>query len=242
MCPDLVVLVNGMRMAMRAVISTVTLLLLIIYIFAVLFVQLMSGSDAGAGCFETIPQAMNCLLLDGVFVDQSALILKMLSANWFYYVLILFYLSLACLTVLNMLIGVVCEVVSEAARAEGEARLMLTSRQHLMEAMQELDSNNNGRVSLSEFRQLLEKPSVVRLLDDIGIDVFALVECGEHVFHKKTELDFDEFMAEVGQFRGGKTCTVKDAVDIRMFVLTELRKLEERLQSAICARARTVGA
>merc|ERR1711912_210524 len=47
--PELLILVKGMTVAMRSVIAILCLLLLTIYIFACVFVQLLAGSPAGAG-------------------------------------------------------------------------------------------------------------------------------------------------------------------------------------------------
>merc|ERR1719336_2760423 len=60
--PELVILIKGIAMATRSVSATLALLLAIIYVFAVLFTQLLSGTPAGAGCFDTVPEAMICLV------------------------------------------------------------------------------------------------------------------------------------------------------------------------------------
>jgi hypothetical protein len=53
--PDLMLLVRGMRMAFRAVISTFFLLLIVIFIFAIFFTQMLSDNDSlERGCFETV--------------------------------------------------------------------------------------------------------------------------------------------------------------------------------------------
>merc|ERR1719277_1565411 len=110
--PELMVLIKGMVIAIRSVFSTLLLLVLIIYVFAILFTQLLSGTEAGAGCFDNVPTSMNCLLLSGIFSDQADFVQKLLDADIMYYLLIMVYLILGSLVVMNMLIGVICEVVS----------------------------------------------------------------------------------------------------------------------------------
>jgi hypothetical protein len=234
-CPDLMVLVRGMMMAMRAVFSTLLLLVIIIYIFAILFTQTMSGTEAFAGCFDNVPMSMNCLLLDGVFADQADFITKMLETDWLYYAAIVVYLFLTCLTVLNMLIGLVCEVISQAAQAESEERVLVGVRNKVREIMGKLDENMDDKVSRDEFVNMLQIPDVVRLLDEVEVDVCALVECGEFIFHYRQELTFDEFMEEIVKFRGGNPSTVKDTVDMRLFFLREMKKMEERIKDLMIA-------
>lgn len=232
-CPDLVVLVRGMMMAMRAVFSTVFLLVLIIYVFSILFVQMLSGSDVASGNFENIPQAMSCLLLSGVFADQQDFLNQLATVDVLYYFVMIVYLFLTCLTVLNMLIGLVCEVISQAAQAEAEERIFVGVRQKVREALKIIDANNDEKISQMEFANLLRMPDVVKLLNEVEVDVFALVECGEFIFHRRPELTFDEFMEEVVKFRGGNNATVKDCVDMRMFVNNKLMDLEDRMKQVL---------
>merc|ERR1719471_636896 len=118
--PELVILIKAIAMGTRAVSATLILLLAIIYAFAILFTQLLSGTAAGAGCFETVPQAMICLMHQGVFADQAEFISSLLDVDWSYYALMVMYLVLATLTVLNLLIGLLCEIVRVVALVERE--------------------------------------------------------------------------------------------------------------------------
>merc|ERR1719162_1202110 len=56
-CPELIILVEGMAMALRSVSCTFGLLVLVIYIYGVMFTQLLSGTDVGHGKFDHVPQA-----------------------------------------------------------------------------------------------------------------------------------------------------------------------------------------
>merc|ERR1719471_368563 len=115
--PELVILIKAIAIATRAVSAVLTLLLAIIYAFAILFTQLLSGTAAGAGCFETVPQAMISLLHQGVFADQADFISGLLDVDWSYYALMVMYLIVATLTVLNLLIGLLCEIIRVVAQA-----------------------------------------------------------------------------------------------------------------------------
>merc|ERR1712066_88379 len=65
--PELYILVKGMVSAMRSVCSTMGLLFIMIYIYGILFTQLLADFKfKKAGIFETVPQSMNFLLLQVV--------------------------------------------------------------------------------------------------------------------------------------------------------------------------------
>mmetsp|Transcript_88887 Transcript_88887/g.250342 ORF Transcript_88887/g.250342 Transcript_88887/m.250342 type:complete len:641 (-) Transcript_88887:37-1959(-) len=227
--PELMYLVKGMMMAVRSVFSTLFLMIVVIYVFAILFTQLLSHDPAGKDCFENVPQAMNCLLIDGVFTDQGDAINKMLEAGPVYYVFMLLYLLIGSCTVMNMLIGVLCEVVGVVAQVEKEQVLVETTKEKLFSMLPQLDADGDCKVSKDEFLSLLESPDAVLGLSEVDVDVEALVDYTDYIFEGADELGFTAFMETVFQFRGSNNATVKDLVDIRKFLTKELAALESRL-------------
>eukprot|EP00401_Gymnodinium_catenatum_P073413 CAMPEP_0117617426 /NCGR_PEP_ID=MMETSP0784-20121206/85586_1 /TAXON_ID=39447 /ORGANISM="" /LENGTH=590 /DNA_ID=CAMNT_0005421267 /DNA_START=84 /DNA_END=1852 /DNA_ORIENTATION=- len=220
--PELMYLVKGMMMAVRSVFSTLFLMIVVIYVFAILFTQLLSHDPAGKDCFENVPQAMNCLLIDGVFTDQGDAINKMLEAGPVYYVFMLLYLLIGSCTVMNMLIGVLCEVVGVVAQVEKEQVLVETTKEKLFSMLPQLDADGDCKVSKDEFLSLLESPDAVLGLSEVDVDVEALVDYTDYIFEGADELGFTAFMETVFQFRGSNNATVKDLVDIRKFLTKEL--------------------
>ena len=59
---------------------------------------------------------MNILTMQGVFADQAAMIAQSLSFGWTEYSLFLAYMIIGSLTMLNMLIGAICDVVAASRR------------------------------------------------------------------------------------------------------------------------------
>merc|ERR1712217_333460 len=178
------------------------------------------------GCFDTVLEGMNCLVLDGVFDGgQAALAMKLLDIHWFYYVCIMVYFALTSLTIMNMLIGVVCEIVTRVAHAEAEVRGTLALRQSILEVLSTLDSDQSGRISAEEFHDLFHNHDGLRMLHKAGIDVVGLLECSEYIFVTGDEVPFDDLVDEVMLFRCDNPLTVRDAVDLRLFVMREFDKL-----------------
>merc|ERR1719336_1892173 len=113
----------------------------------------------------------------------------------------MFYLFvfLSAFTVMNMLIGVLCEVVSAVAATEKEELLVNYVKNKVEKIVDELDENGDKRISKTEFEQILGNQMACRALRDVGVDVVGLVDCADTLFvdaHGKMveELDFGEFM------------------------------------------------
>merc|ERR1719160_1882793 len=79
--PELVTLLKGMAAATRSVFSTLLLLVLFMYVFAIVFKQQTEGLEKVEADFNTILNAMWTLLIFGTFLDDIGLILHRLSQS-----------------------------------------------------------------------------------------------------------------------------------------------------------------
>jgi len=236
--PELMIMIKGMTVAMRSVFFTLFLLVCIVYVFAIAFVQLMGprgtlpNSDAGDNFFPNVSQAMKSLLLGGVMPDQAELITGVGDVHPVMFVLIMIYILLAGLTVMNMLIGVLCEVVSVVSAVEKETLLVNYVKDTLQTMLRSsgLDADCDDKISKEEFDQLLEKPDAARALQEVGVDVIGLVDFTDFIFQDGKELSFPDFMDVILQLRGTNTATVKDIVDLRKLVVSEFQKISELKQ------------
>lgn len=228
--PELMILVKGMYEGIRSVSATMMLLVIIVYIFAVIFTQMLAGTETGAGCFDSVIESMNCLLLEGVFTEQAEFIRKLLAADWKYYVLMIVYLLFVSLTVMNMLIAVLCEVVSVISQEDKEETVVKALKAKILEITQSLGiADGYNVISKEHFMNLTHNPDAIQALHNLGVDVIALVELSDFIFHNDKQIPLRQFVEVILQFRGSNAATVKDIVDMRKFVCYELLDLEERL-------------
>merc|ERR1711871_1762872 len=88
------------------------------------------------------------------------------------------FLLLSALTVMNMLIGVLCEVVSAVAAAEKESLSVNYVKDKLHHILNRtgLDEDGDGEVSKRKLQKLLEFPEACKALDEVGVDVYSLVD------------------------------------------------------------------
>merc|ERR1712100_285019 len=91
------------------------MLLAMTYIFAIIFTQLLAGREDSGAQFDTVPQSGNTLLLQVLCGFDSDFAMKMFAINWMYYALFMTYMFMGNLTLLNMLIGVLCDVLANVA-------------------------------------------------------------------------------------------------------------------------------
>merc|ERR1711933_451370 len=175
----------------------------------------------------------------GVFTEQKEMIEHMLDpkkgGNLFNYVFIIFFLFVASYTVLNMLIGVICEVISEVAHREKEEILQQDLRAKIRNVTKllspyfpeededelTLDLEKEVMVSREIYERILEDPEAAQTLAEVGVDVLALADMSDYVFPQSGQIELTDFLQLILQFRGSNTATVKDMVEMRKILMEE---------------------
>merc|ERR1711976_177240 len=109
------------------------------------------------------------------------------------------YIAIASLTILNMLIGVLCEVISAVAEEEKES-MMVDKINDKFSGINEIDTNGDGEISWTEFQQILDYPVALKALDSVGVDAEGMIDAAEDFFFDDGEpvcVTFQEFMTMV---------------------------------------------
>jgi len=221
--PEVAILVKGMAQAMRSMFVTLTILALVIYLFAVLMTQLLVGtplSEPGSP-FARVLTAMNYMLTEVLCGFDIDIFQTLLQEGVAYYFIWLCFVVLAQLTIMNMLIGILCDVVNGAAEAQKESAVMEDMEHQILQ----LDLDATGEITMKDLKAAMHDPDIVQRLDKLGVDVSALVDFADFVMADISSIPVAEFVEMVAQFRGSKTATVKDIVDLRKFVSMEVLSL-----------------
>lgn len=145
--------------------------------------------------------------------------------NWVLGVLMLIFILVTALTGLNMLVGILVEVISVVAVVEKEQLVAVLVKDTLLSLL-DTGSGSKQHISQEEFECLLVNPRAAKVVKEVGVDVVGLVELSDSIFQGKKELAVDEFFRILLQLRGSNTAMVKDIVDMREFILQELSTLE----------------
>eukprot|EP00746_Dinoflagellata_sp_MGD_P006057 gnl/MRDRNA2_/MRDRNA2_111788_c0_seq1.p1 gnl/MRDRNA2_/MRDRNA2_111788_c0~~gnl/MRDRNA2_/MRDRNA2_111788_c0_seq1.p1 ORF type:complete len:275 (+),score=46.35 gnl/MRDRNA2_/MRDRNA2_111788_c0_seq1:50-826(+) len=197
------------------------LLVLITYVFAILFTQLAVETELGDELFANIAHSMYSLLIYATLLDDLIDFTNALryapGALWVLLMFAFIYIALAALTVMNMLIGVLCEVVSEVAEGEREEIRTETLTTKMDEIVQRLDTDSNGFISYKEFAQIMSIPDALTALEEVGVNPVGVVDFAELFFledGKAVELTFEHFMEVILDLRETNSCTVKDILGV----------------------------
>eukprot|EP00928_Gymnodinium_smaydae_P072672 TRINITY_DN5599_c0_g2_i1.p1 TRINITY_DN5599_c0_g2~~TRINITY_DN5599_c0_g2_i1.p1 ORF type:complete len:714 (+),score=93.34 TRINITY_DN5599_c0_g2_i1:72-2213(+) len=178
--PELVIICKGMLVAFRAVSSSLLMVTLLIYVFAIVLHMLLKDDPEASEYFATLPVCMWTLLMDGTFLLDTGDVLGLIVHRGEPHciasiVVFLVFILLTPLTVLNMLIGVLCEVVSAVSVNEKEEAAIHVMKQTILLELKKFD-DGDGMIDESELGEMMSDPASVSVLQSLGIDVAFLQE------------------------------------------------------------------
>lgn len=230
--PELMILVQGMFQGVRSVCTTLILLILVTYTFAVAMVQLLQNKEIGAGKFDNVPTATNFLLMQTLCGFDTNYITSMVYIDPLSFLFLLTYQLLGSLTLMNMLTGVMVDVVGTTAQTEQEEQSLKMLKRDIADVVNLTDENHDQTVTAVEFAHMIQNPEAVRKLYEGGVNVLALVDYADFVFRDTAELSLEDFVETVLQFRGQSPATVKDVVDLRVCVSKEIARVDKTVAAA----------
>lgn len=182
--PELMTMVKGVARAVQAVSFVLFFMVLVMYVFAIIFTTQLGKPNGGEPepgmededptafmLFASMGSSMMTLFTNGVLMDNLAQALQAIKAEslilmW----LFILHLAIAALTLLNMLIGVLCQVIDDTARQEAEANSVLELRSCLKEAFDKIDTSKDGLISAKEWSQIKNSDTVRDSLINLGVE------------------------------------------------------------------------
>eukprot|EP00927_Polykrikos_kofoidii_P084815 TRINITY_DN9044_c0_g1_i1.p1 TRINITY_DN9044_c0_g1~~TRINITY_DN9044_c0_g1_i1.p1 ORF type:complete len:704 (+),score=118.47 TRINITY_DN9044_c0_g1_i1:204-2315(+) len=213
--PELVVLVKGMVVGIRSVCITFALMGATTYVFAIALRQLAEQTSVGSTAFRSVPSSAYTLLIEGVLPDNGELMTTLGNERWYLAVFFFFYIFLTSLTLMNMLVGILCEVVYGVAGSEREEREIDRLTAKLLTILKSIDVNFDGLVSKEEFAGILTNAEAAKALLRVDIDCVMLVDHAETVFEEREVLPFAEFVDVLLQFRSSGSAVIRALVDLK---------------------------
>jgi len=239
--PELVTMIKGMISAIRAVQSAILILILLVYVFAIIM-NAVIGEDEGIDpdYFGTVRGAMVTLIAQGVFLDNltdlvhSIIRVKNIPAIMCFALFVL----LSAVTVMNMLIGVLCQVVLDVSAGEKERHVKQQMTKTLLVMLQTLDADGSGELSKAEVQSVICDPEAVALMNDIQVDTQHLFDISEMLYESEDcSLPISVFMHIVLSLRGQRSPTMSDLAkehNLRMWAMeTQLAHHRELMSEAV---------
>jgi len=242
--PELMIMIKGMFSAAASVGYTLGLLMLITYVFAIAIRNLVPVDPAEESIetmfFSTMPETMHHLLIYAVFLDAlSDFVINIKVQSTPCFILTWMYVCIASMTVLNMLIGVLCEVISAVAEEEKESMMVDKVNEKFFSIVRDLDKDNDGTLSWTEFEDIMEMPEAIKALESVNVDPAVMVDMAEDVFWddqgqepgQPVAVTFPEFMDMVLNLRGGQQATVENIMSLAKRFNRKFLVLKNRLDT-----------
>lgn len=259
--PELRLLVKSVARAMDAVFYILFLLVLVTYFFAIVFTTQLAvpGTERASPfddpnakqLFSDIGSSMMSLFTYGTLADEMAFCCNAISQEsialfWLFTLFVVF----SCITLLNMLIGVLCQVVEDNSQEHSKQKMLVDLKTSLEEAFEALDTSHDGKISEEEFKKMRTDPNVLDIFFRLGMDQDAMVQRLNHmqetIFHnpkqeegvegleseglpRSSSLSFKQFCDEVIEMQMGNACGVLDVQLLAAKVRSEDSKLKNQL-------------
>jgi hypothetical protein len=229
--PELMVIGRGVVIVARTVFVIMCLLLMIIYTFAIVFTQLAKGTHLESTICSDMLTTMSTLLLGGILPDFKPTTELMAAEDFFFALFFFLFVLLAYVTIMNMLIGVLVEVVSVVASVEKETYQVAAVKRVLQKWAPHADKNGDNMINVNEFKDMLSNDGCAKDLNDVGVDAIALIDAADFVYRDKDTLTFSDLLTVVLGLRGKNETKVQDIVQLRKFLHVELQRMEVCMES-----------
>jgi len=241
--PELVTMTKGMKVASRAVFSSLLMVALLIYTFAiVLNMFLKENTEINAGLaprnFETIPQTMWTLLMDGTFMDSTGDVLTSLLFSgevgcWIACVVFMAFILFSAITVMNMLIGVLCEVVSAVAQAEKDEADIMLAKQSILMNLKKFE-NSEGKITRHALTHVFKDKQAKKVLKSLNIDQLFLTELQQLLFPSPdANVSIRAIMELMLMCRGDLPVTVQHIASAQAALFMSLDKVEHNVKKSL---------
>lgn len=196
--PELMTLVKGLVAAVRSVSIMLLFLLGVIWVFAIIFMQHYKDKESELAAemrdsyFGSLGMSMITLIVYGALLDDISVLCETMIKDSFGGILLTVFLVFtlfSSLTLLNMLIGTLSEVVGNTAKTEKSNMAEVQAKRTLGEVFQQLDNDGNEMISYKEFQSLIKSPESksVQAMKALGISEDRLEDLAKQIFENEGE-------------------------------------------------------
>jgi hypothetical protein len=246
--PELVSMTYGLLAGMRACFSALVLNGILVYTFACGMVIFLKHEAEANEAIKQVSESIdvhcerlgNCmwlLMIDGTFLlDGTGLVLSSLVfgdnfSTCLAGLMLLIFILISALVICNMLIGVLCEVVStttaEQRSKHDKARLKDSMLTHLAKF-----DNGDGMLSNEELLQVMNEPESRSVLMELNVDrTFVLALMKMFSFEDDAGLPIPVIFEMLLASRADNHATVQTIASFLSYVTFRLEQLGEYLAS-----------
>jgi len=210
--PEMMMIVNGMFTAVRSVFWTGILMTLLVFTFSIMFTnEFHQGpiddsevTDDAQAYFGSMGKCMLTLFILGSILDDVTAACDAIRATGNTAMLGVFmvFIVMSSFMMLNLLVGIMAEVVMTTADAEKEKRQTESIHEAIFSAISKLDNDKSGMVTKAEYLAIRGDEELKEALDEL--------EVKEKHFYMFAELLFQEDENEGGE----PELSVEEVIDL----------------------------
>merc|ERR1719163_1613834 len=94
------------------------------------------------------------------------------------------FVLLTSITLMNMLIGVLCEVVTAVGTEEKEKNDVSLVKSSLLVMLKRLDADGSGQISKDEYATVCADPDALNTFESISVDQSYLMDLHSMTYHR----------------------------------------------------------
>jgi len=255
--PELMTIVKGMAAAVRSVGFVAILQGLVVYIFAIIFtteyhqglysdgeiLERMDSDDPAVVNEATIMQifgsmgkSMFSLFIMGTILDDVTLCTDAIrrTGNTVQLVCFLIFIVLSSFTMLNMLVGILVEVVQAVAEGEKQKNSDAFVKDAIVQIFDSMDRDGSGLISKDEFCLLGQNKDVINMLQQMDIKEGEFIKYATLLFKpdpmtgKEPSLDLETIYIMLLRLRGTFINSI-DFESLKSHLLRSRRSFKQRL-------------
>jgi len=194
--PEMVTLGRGIFAASRAVASTVFVLFMIAYIFAITLRMVMDGQNSMNAKlyeetfmnFESLPKALWALGQSSFVLDGTGTLMTLLISDGSFAsvtagILLVVFMLLSNVTVLNMLVGVIIEVITMVGRGEKEEMDVELLKETILVELKKHD-DGDGLLTRDELMAVMTDRRVQEILTFLNVNIWFIFQMQKIYFPK----------------------------------------------------------
>jgi len=231
--PEIIVLLRSLKIAARAVLMTVSLLLFCVYILSVSIRLVTKDKEWQEKKWSSVPDTFLLLLIYGLFPDFSHLY-KEITATSMALALVCFAFTVSLsLLFMNMLIGVLVEVVKGGCIAEKERADDAQLMNAIVPIAQQLNLDCN-RLTFQNCMRIIDTKAMQICFKDVGLSSDGIDRFVNLIFPKhKLHCTLNEFIDILLFNRTGVPASMHDLLLLRAFMSDQVNLIGDSFRDAM---------
>lgn len=216
--PELAIIVKGMAASVRSVWCAAALIFLITYVFAIIFTDayhqgLMNDEEASEfgehELFGSLGKSMRHLFIMGTILDDITACtntIRSTSKSTAMMLAFVVFVLVSSFTMFNMLIGILCEVVTATSDNEKAKAAEIAFTEAITKLFKKMDQDANGAITREEFMTMKDDSDVLGALESLDVE--------EKHFEMYAELMFDKPPLEGEEPDKPHTMSLADTIEV----------------------------